>query len=138
MKISGLPSSAWTISTSRVGEGQDLLLDQRVAIGRLDEPVDRLLEDGAVAEDGLEDAAGRLAGSEAGDLGPAGEGAGRLADGLGQALGRDLDLDEDRALGSGGGGDLHRRRSIPEAGPGSAAVAPAGGHAAAVRPRRRW
>ena len=73
--MSGLPSSAWTISTSALRQRQDLLLDQRVAVGRLDEPVDGLVEDGAVAEDGLEDAARRLAGPEAGDPRPRREGA---------------------------------------------------------------
>ena len=95
-----------------VRQRQDLLLDERVAVGRLDEPVDGLVEDGAVAEDALEDAARRLAGPEAGDAGPLREGPDGLADGPGELLGRDLDLEDDRALGGWGRGDVHRRRSI--------------------------
>ncbi len=36
----------------------------------------------------------------------------RLADGAVEPLGRELDLEEDGALGGGRGGDLHRRASI--------------------------
>ena len=73
-----------------VRERQDRLLDERVAVGRLDEAVDGLVEDGAVAEDGLEDAARRLAGPEAGDAGPLREGPDGLADGPVEASPRGL------------------------------------------------
>ena len=73
-----------------VGERQDRLLDERVAVGGLDEAIDGLVEDGAGAEDGLEDAAGRLARPEAGDAGPLREGADGLADGPVELLRRGL------------------------------------------------
>jgi hypothetical protein len=79
------------------------------SVGYSADEITRFVEDGAVAEDGLEHAARGLAGTEARHARSAGKGAGRLADGRGQALGRDLDLDDDRALGGGGGRDLHRR-----------------------------
>src|SRR5262249_14322041 len=100
-----------------IGERQDVLLDQRLAVRGLDELVDGLVEDGPVAEDGLEDAARRLAGPEAGDAGAAREGAGGLAHGDRQALGGDLDLEDQGALRSGGRGDLHRPRRIAHEGP---------------------
>ena len=44
-----------------LGQRQDLLLEHRVAVGALDEVIHRLLDHGFLAEDGLEDAARRLA-----------------------------------------------------------------------------
>ena len=102
-----------------VGQGQDVLLDERLAIGVLHQVVDRLVEDDARAEVALEDRSRRLAGPEAGDAGPAGEGADGRVKGRVQALGGDLDLEQDGRLGGGGPGDLHRPRSIGRVGPGS-------------------
>ena len=100
-----------------VGQGQDVLLDQGLAVDVLHEVVDGLVEDDARAEVALEHRAGRLARPEAGDAGPPGEGADRLVEGLVQALGRDLDLEQDGRLRGSGSGDVHRPRSIGRAPP---------------------
>ena len=99
---------------------------ERLAIGVLDEVVDGLVEDDAGAEVALEDRPRRLARPEAGDAGAPGEGADGLVEGLVEPLGRDLDLEQDGRLGSGGPGDLHRPRSIGR-------VRPAGGQGGARR-----
>ena len=108
----------------RVREGQQRLLDEGVAVRVLHEPVDGFVEDGAGAEDRLEDAAWRLAGPEAGDSRPLRERSDGLADRAVKAIGRDFDLEDDRALGGRGGSDVHRRGSIGRvAGRGGEAVA---------------
>ena len=84
-----------------VRERQDLLLDERLAIGRLDEVLDRVVEDGARAERALEDGARRLAGAEPGDARAAREVLDGLADGAVEPLGRELDLEVDGGLGAG-------------------------------------
>ena len=60
-----------------VGQRQEFLLDQRLAIGVLDEVLDGLVEDGARAEVSLEDRARRLARAEAGHARPRATGGGR-------------------------------------------------------------
>jgi hypothetical protein len=62
-----------------------------------------------MTQDGLEDAARRLARSEAGNLGPTAEGADGIIDGAGVSFRRNFDFENDGALGGGGGGHIHRR-----------------------------
>ncbi len=92
--------------------GRIASLDQRLAVGPLDEAVDGLVEHGSGPEHSLEDGSRRLAGSEAGDAGAAAEGADGLVDGAAEALGGELDLENDGALRGRGGCDVHRRGSI--------------------------
>ena len=66
---------------------------------------------------------GALPGRKPGDARAAGKAADGVADGAVEAVGRDLDLEEDGALGGGGRGHLHRTASI--------------GWVAGPRPRRR-
>ena len=75
--MSGLPSSAWTTSTSALVSGRMSSLDEGLAVGVLDEVLDGLVEDGAGAEVPLEDRARRLARAEARDARPARRGGGR-------------------------------------------------------------
>ncbi len=70
-------------------------LDEGVAIGVLDEVLDGFVEDDAGAEMALQDRARGLARPEARDARPTGEGADGMADGRVQALGGDLDLEQD-------------------------------------------
>ena len=95
-----------------VGDRQDLLLDERCAVGVLDQVLDRLVEDCAGTEHPLEDGSGRLAGPEAGNPGPPGEAPNGVVDGAVQALRGELDLELDGALRRGRGGDVHGPRSI--------------------------
>jgi hypothetical protein len=69
--------------------------------------LDGFVEDDAGPERALEHRAGRLAGPEARDAGPAAEAADGVLDGTGEPLGRQLHFEDDRTLGGGGGGDLH-------------------------------
>ena len=96
----------------RVGQRDDVLLEDRLAVRVLDEVLDGLVEDRAGAEDALEDGARGLAGPEAGDARPAGQAADGVAHGAVELVGGDLDLEEDGALGGGGRGHLHRTASI--------------------------
>ena len=96
----------------RVGQGHDVLLDERVAVGRFGQVLDRVVEDRAGAQGSLQDRPRGLAGTEARDARPAGQVADRLGQLLVQAVGWELDLEHDGTVGSGGGGDLHRPRSI--------------------------
>ena len=98
-----------------VREGQDRLLDERVTVGRLDEPIDGLVEDGTGAEDSLEDRPRRLSRPEAGDTGSSAECSDGLVDGAAEALGGDFDLEDDGTLWGRGGSDVHRRGSIGRA-----------------------
>ena len=61
-----------------LGQGHDALLDQRLAVGALDQQLDRLIEDRRWSEDPLEHEPGGLALPEARDLGPPRQAAGRL------------------------------------------------------------
>ena len=106
----------------RVRQRDDVLLDDRLAVGVLDEVLDGLVEHRAGPEDALEDRPRGLAGPEAGDPGAPGQAADGVADGAVELVGGDLDLEEHRAVGSGGGSHLHRRASI--------------GWVAGARPRR--
>ena len=108
MKTSGLPSSACTTSTSAFEIGRIVLLDERLAIGRLDEVLDGVVEDRARAEHALEDRSRRLARSEARDTRAAREVRHGIADRAVEAVGRDLDTQLDGGVGPGRGGDLHR------------------------------
>ena len=96
----------------RVGERDDPLLDDRVAVGVLDQVLDRLVEHGGGSEDALEDRSRGLARPEAGDARAAREAERGIAHGAVQPVGGHLDLEEDGALGCGGGGHIHRRASI--------------------------
>ena len=91
-----------------VGERQDLLLDQRLAVGRLHEVLDGVVEDGARAEGALEDRPRRLPRSEPGDARASREVLDGLADGAIEPLGRNLDLELDGGLGAWRRRDLHR------------------------------
>ena len=91
-----------------IGQREDLLLDQRLAVGVLDEVLDRVVEDGARPERALEDLPGGLARAEAGDTGPAREVLHGVLDRLVQALRGQLDLELDGRLGGGRRRDLHR------------------------------
>ena len=84
-----------------LGERHDALFLERVAVGVLEEDVDRLVEDGRRSEDPLEHEPGRLAGPEAGDLGPPGQAPHGLVHRLVEALGRQLDLEEHGRLRGG-------------------------------------
>ena len=84
-----------------IRQRDDVLLDERLAIRVLDQVLDGLVEDGARAEDALEDGPRGLAGPEPGDARAAGQAADGVADGAVEAVGRDLDLEEDGALGAG-------------------------------------
>ena len=95
-----------------VGQRHDALGEDRVPVGGLDERVDGLLEDGRGPEDALEDRARRLAGPEAGHARAARQARHGVADGPVEPVGGDLDLEDDGALGSGGGRHIHRRASI--------------------------
>ena len=112
LKTSGLPSSAWTISTSAFASGRMSSLDERLAVGVLDQVLDGLVEDDARAERSLEDGARRLAGPEARHAGAAREPADGIADRAVEAIRGKLDLELDGRLGGRGPGDLHRPRSI--------------------------
>ena len=70
-----------------IGQRQDVLLDERLAVGVLDEVVDGLVEDRAGAEVALEDRARRLARTEAGDARSAREAADGVIDGAAEAFG---------------------------------------------------
>ena len=98
-----------------VGQRDESLLGEGFAVGILDEVLDGLVEDRARAEMTLEDGAWRLARPEPGDPGPARQQADGGVDGAAQPLGGELDLEDDRRSGTGGGGDLHRRESIGRA-----------------------
>ena len=95
-----------------VRERDDVLGDERVAVRVLDEVVDGVVEDRARTEVSLQDGAGRLARTEAGDAGALGEVPDGLVHGAADALRWDLDLEEDGGLGAWGLGDLHRPGSI--------------------------
>ena len=99
-----------------VGEGQDVPLDDGLAVRVFDEVLDRFVEDDRRAKVPLEHGTRRLARTEAGDPRLPREAAHGRVDGLGQAFGRDLDLEHDRGLWAGGRGDLHRPGSIGRAG----------------------
>ena len=77
LKMSGLPSSACDDVDVGVGQRQDVLLDEGLAVGVLDEVLDGLVEDRAGAEVALEDRARRLARTEAGDARSRARGGGR-------------------------------------------------------------
>ena len=96
--MSGFPSSASTTSTSALVSGQDLLLDEGLAVGVLDEVLDGLVEDRAGTEVALEDRARRLARTEAGDPRSAREAADGVIDGAAEAFGGELDLELDRGV----------------------------------------
>ena len=85
--MSGFPSSACDDVDVGVGQRQDLLLDEGLAVGVLDEVLDGLVEDRAGAEVALEDRARRLARTEAGDPRPAREAADGVIDGAAEAFG---------------------------------------------------
>ena len=77
LKMSGLPSSAWTTSTSALVSGRMSCSIEGLAIGVLDEVLDGLVEDRAGAEVALEDRSRRLARPEARDARPRATGGGR-------------------------------------------------------------
>ena len=77
-----------------LGQRHEALLEDRVAVGRLEQEIDGLVEDRAGTEHPLEHEPGRLAGPEPGNLRPPGQAADRLVDGLVEALGRQLDLEQ--------------------------------------------
>ena len=95
-----------------VRERDDPLLDDRVAVGVLDDALHRLVQHGAGAEDALEDRSRGLARPEAGDLRAARQALHGVADGAVEPVRGDLDLEEDGAFRGGGGGHIHRRGSI--------------------------
>ena len=95
-----------------VGQREDVLLDEGLAIGVLDEMLDGVVEDRAGPELALEDGPRGLARSEARDLGPARQVAHGVVDRPAEALRGKLDLELDRGVGTRGPGDLHRRGSI--------------------------
>ena len=113
LKMSGLPSSACDDLDVRVRERQDPCSTMRLAVGVLDEVVDRLVEDGAGAEHALEDRRGRLAGTEAGDPGPPREAPVGFADGAVEALGAGpRPRGRSELLGAGVAVTCHRPASI--------------------------
>ena len=95
-----------------VGQREDVLLDEGLAVGVLDEVLDGVVEDRAGPELALEDGPRGLARSEARDLGPARQVAHGVVDRPAEALGGKLDLELDRGVGTRGPGDLHRQGSI--------------------------
>ena len=95
-----------------LGQGHDAALDQRIAVGALEQELDRFVEDGRRPEHSLEHEPGRLAGTEAGHLRPAGQAADGLAHRSIETLGRQLDLEEHGRLGCGRDRDVHRRAII--------------------------
>ncbi len=92
-----------------LGQRHDPLLDERLAVGLLDRQLDRLVQDGRLTQHPLEHEARRLARPESGDPGPSGEPSGGLVHRPREVLGRQLDLEQDRRVGSGRGSDIHRR-----------------------------
>ena len=99
----------------RLVERQDCLLDERVAVGVLDEVIHRVLEHGAGAEHPIEHEAGRLPGPEARHLRAPREMADGGVDRSRQPLRWQLDVELDRAPGAGRGGHVHGPPSLPAA-----------------------
>ena len=138
LEAKGLPLLGLQDLDVGVGERQDPLLDDRLAVGVLDEVVDGVVEDRGGADDPLQDVARRLAGPEPGDPMAAREVRDRLLDLALEALGRELDLELDGALGRGGGRDCHRPGSIctePEGGRQAGRLGVGGRSRAQRRPR---
>ena len=92
-----------------VGQREDVLLDEGLAVGVLDEVLDGVIEDRAGAELALEDRPAGPCPAGSRDLGPAREVAHGLVDRPAEALGGKLDLELDRGVGTRGPGDLHRK-----------------------------
>ncbi len=90
-----------------VGQRQDVLLDERVAIGVLDEVLDGVVDDGAGRQLPFEERSRRLARAETRDARSSREVADGLVDGALESLGGDLDLEVDGGVGTGGPRDLH-------------------------------
>ena len=91
-----------------VRQREDVLLDERLAIGVLHQVIDGLVEHDARTEVPLEDGSRRLAGAEAGDPGPPREGADGRVERAVEPIRGQLDLELDGRLGGGSTGDLHR------------------------------
>ena len=96
----------------RVRQRQDRLVDQCLAVGIVDQVLDGLVQDDAGPERALEHRPRSLAGAKAGDARTAREPPDGVIDGAAQTLRRELDLEDERAVGRGGGGDLHCPGSI--------------------------
>ena len=86
-----------------VRQRQDRLVDERLAVGIVDEVLHRLFEDDAGPERALEHRPRRLARAKAGDARAAREPPDGVVDGTAQALRGELDLEHERAVGGGGG-----------------------------------
>ena len=83
-----------------------------LAVAGLDERLDGLVPDRALAQDTLEHAARGLAGAEPGDAGALAQAAGGVGDGARNAIDGELHLDDEGALLGRGRGHMHGRGSI--------------------------
>ena len=83
-----------------------------LAVAGLDERLDGLVPDRALAQDTLEHAARGLAGAEPGDAGALAQAAGGVGDGARDAIDGELHLDDEGALLGRGRGHMHGRGSI--------------------------
>ena len=113
LKMSGLPSSAWTTSTSALVSGQDVLA-RRAPRDRRPGRDGRRHRRGSRRAPSWRSRTGRgaLPGRNPGTRVRRDEMADGLLDRLVEALGRDLDLEVKGGLWAGGAGDLHRSGSI--------------------------
>ncbi len=149
--MTGLPSSAWTTSTSALASGRISFSISALRYASWTRCSTASSSTRARTEHALEDGSRRLAGSESGNARASRQVPDGFVDGLAESFGGKLDLELDDALRRRGGGDVHRPGSIGPGGSRAGGVragvarpptaAPAPGRIMArwrARSRARW